>query len=113
MFSIDDLVMRYNWTVSLKRQIDIASGQQAQAVGPSPFHRAAEQIAFRVLQETLIPPLTVNWGNPSFASEYFLTQALVRPLSPQRNNRPDASDIETSHHMRSKSRKYCLFFIHI
>ena len=104
MFSIDDPVMRYNWTVSLKRQIDIASGQQAQAVGPSPFHRAAEQIAFRVLQETLIPPPTANRGNPSFASQYFPTQALVRPLSPQRNDRPDASDTETSHHVRSKSR---------
>ena len=108
MFSVDDPVMRYNWTVSLKRQIDIASGQQAQAVGTSPFPCVAEQIAFRVLLETLMPPPTANLGNPSFASQYFPTQALVRPLSPQCNDRPDASDAETSHHMRSKSRKYCL-----
>ena len=108
MFSVDDPVMRYNWTVSLKRQIDIASaGQQAQAVGPSPFHRAAEQIAFRVLQETLIPPLSANRGNPPFASQYFSTQALVQPLSPRRSNRPDPSESDTSlspHHVRSKSR---------
>ena len=109
MFSVDDPVMRYNWTVSLKRQIDIAcAGQQAQAVGPSPFHRAAEQIAFRVLQETLIPPLSVvDRGHTSFASQYFSPQALVQPLSPRRSNRPDASGTETplsSHHVRSKSR---------
>ncbi|KAH9056579.1 hypothetical protein EDB87DRAFT_1579298 [Lactarius vividus] len=108
MFSVDDPVMRYNWTVSLKRQIDIVSaGQQAQAVGSSPFHRAAEQIAFRVLQETLIPPLSTNRGIPPFASQYFPTQALVQPLSPRRNNRPYANGKETPplpHHVRSKSR---------
>ncbi len=108
MFSVDDPVMRYNWTVSLKRQIDIVSaGQQAQAVGPSPFHRAAEQIAFRVLQETLIPPQSADRGNPPFASQYFPTQAPVQPLSPRRNNRPHANGKETSpspHHVRSKSR---------
>jgi serine/arginine repetitive matrix protein 2 len=105
MFSVDDPVMRYNWTVSLKRQIDIASaGQQAQAVGPSPFHRAAEQIAFRVLQETLIPPPTANRGKPSFASQYIPTLAPVRPLSPPRSSPPDVSGTETSHHVRSKSR---------
>ncbi|KAI9461283.1 hypothetical protein BJY52DRAFT_219516 [Lactarius psammicola] len=108
MFSVDDPVMRYNWTVSLKRQIDIVSaGQQAQAVGPSPFHRAAEQIAFRVLQETLIPSSSADRGNPPFASQYFPTQALVQPLSLRRNNRPHANGKETSspsYHVRSKSR---------
>ena len=109
MFSVDDPVMRYNWTVSLKRQIDIASaGQQAQAAGSSPFHRAAEQIAFRVLQETLIPPLSADRGNPPFASQYFPTPAPVRPLSPRRISPADTtSGKETpppSHHVRSKSR---------
>ncbi|KAH9013745.1 hypothetical protein EDB85DRAFT_2076558 [Lactarius pseudohatsudake] len=101
MFSVDDPVMRYNWTVSLKRQIDIVSA------GSSPFHRAAEQIAFRVLQETLIPPLSTNRGIPPFASQYFQTQALVQPLSPRRNTRPYANGKETPplpHHVRSKSR---------
>ena len=109
MFSVDDPVMRYNWTVSLKRQIDIVSaGQQAQAAGSSPFHRAAEQIAFRVLQETLIPPLSADRGNPPFASQYFPTPAPVRPLSPRRISPADTtSGKETpppSHHVRSKSR---------
>ena len=108
MFSVDDPVMRYNWTVSLKRQIDIASaGQQAQAVGSSPFHRAAEQIAFRVLQKTLIPPPSADRSNPPFASQYFSTQALVQPLSPRRISRPDVNEIATlspSQHVRSKSR---------
>ncbi|KAH9034827.1 hypothetical protein EDB85DRAFT_2073544 [Lactarius pseudohatsudake] len=91
MFSVDDPVMRYNWTVSLKRQIDIVSaGQQAQAVG-------SKQIAFRVLQETLIPPLSTNRGIPPFASQYFQTQALVQPLSPRQTP-------PLPHHVRSKSR---------
>jgi hypothetical protein len=43
MFSVDDPVMRHNWTVSLKRQIDIVSaGQQVQVANTSSFHRAAE-----------------------------------------------------------------------
>lgn len=108
MFSVDDPVMRYNWTVSLKRQIDIVSaGQQAQVVGSSPFHRAAEQIAFRVLQETLIPAPSADRGNLSFAGQFFATQALAQPLSPRRNNRPHSNGKETlppSQHVRSKSR---------
>ncbi|KAF8259101.1 hypothetical protein EI94DRAFT_1813952 [Lactarius quietus] len=105
MFSVDDPVMRYNWIVSLKRQIDIASAsQQARVAELSPFHRAAEQIAFRVLQETLISSLR---GKPAFARQDFPTQALVQPLSPQPNNCPDASGTEilpSSHHVWSKSR---------
>ena len=52
MFSVDDPLIRHQWTVSLKRQIDIASTAQAR---PS-TSRAAEALAFKVLQDTLITP---------------------------------------------------------
>jgi hypothetical protein len=105
MFSVDDPVIRYNWTVSLKRQIDIVgTGQQAQVTGSSQFHRAAEQVAFRVLQETLIPPQLAECDDrhPPFSSQYFR----ARPLSPRRNNRLDVNGKGTPpfSHARSKSR---------
>jgi hypothetical protein len=60
MFSVDDSVMRHNWTVSLKRQIDIASaGQQAQAVIPSPsFPRPTGEVkvVFRTSERNSIEP---------------------------------------------------------
>ncbi|KAI0268680.1 hypothetical protein BC834DRAFT_866706 [Gloeopeniophorella convolvens] len=106
MFSVDDPVMRHNWTVSLKRQIDVASsGQQAQAASSSQFYRAAEQIAFRVLQETLIPPTSGDWDNPRSAfsaSTQLFPQARIQPLSPQRGSRVNGSLPAT--HVRSKSR---------
>lgn len=109
MFSVDDPVMRYNWTVSLKRQIDIVTaGQQAQVTGSSPFHRAAEQVAFRVLQETLIPLQSGECEDPHppFSSQYFTSHGRPRPLSPRINNRLDTNGKGTppSSHVRSKSR---------
>jgi len=108
MFSVDDPVMRHNWTISLKRQIDIVgAGQQAQVTGSSPFHRAAEQVAFRVLQETLIPPQSAECDNPHppFSSQYFSSLARARPLSPPHNKRLEANGKGTSpSHVRSKSR---------
>ena len=102
MFSVDDPVMRHNWTVSLKRQIDIVSaGQQAQVASSSSFHRAAEQVAFRVLQETLIPLPSAEFDNPrpTFSNR-------ARPLSPRSNGRLEASGKGTPQpsHVRSKSR---------
>jgi serine/arginine repetitive matrix protein 2 len=102
MFSVDDPVMRHNWTVSLKRQIDIVSaGQQAQVASTSSFHRAAEQVAFRVLQETLIPPPSAESDNRRFT---FSNR--TQSLSPRSNGRLEASGKGTvqSSHVRSKSR---------
>jgi len=108
MFSVDDPVMRHNWTISLKRQIDIVSaGQQAQVTGSSPFHRAAEQVAFRVLQETLIPPQSAECDNPRppFSSQFFSTLARARPLSPPHNRlEANGNGTSPSSHVRSKSR---------
>jgi hypothetical protein len=101
MFSVDDPVMRHNWTVSLKRQIDIVSaGQQVQVANTSSFHRAAEQVAFRVLQETLIPPPSAESDNRRFT---FSNRA--QTLSPRSNGRLEASGKGTSQssHVRLKS----------
>ncbi|KAI0743334.1 hypothetical protein C8Q80DRAFT_1180359 [Daedaleopsis nitida] len=51
MFSVDDPLIRHQWTVSLKRQIDFASVPPV-AAGPS-TSPAAEALALKVLQDTL------------------------------------------------------------
>ncbi|KZT68246.1 hypothetical protein DAEQUDRAFT_712063 [Daedalea quercina L-15889] len=59
MFSVDDPLMRHQWVVSIKRQIDIVATTfiPVEASGSSPkISRANERLAFRVLQETLISP---------------------------------------------------------
>ncbi|KAJ6499224.1 hypothetical protein C8R45DRAFT_864618 [Mycena sanguinolenta] len=61
MFSIDDPFIRYQWVVSLRRQIDNASSIASSSLsnaspGASKFHRASEIMAFKVLQQTLMGP---------------------------------------------------------
>ncbi|KAI0666691.1 hypothetical protein C8Q78DRAFT_983930 [Trametes maxima] len=75
MFSVDDPLIRHQWTISLKRQIEIATSQaQASSLSTS---RAAEALAFKVLQETLISP---EEGGFSYALPYpsAIDQALAR-----------------------------------
>lgn len=59
MFSVDDPLVRHQWTVSLKQQVDIArSPPPGSVVEPSAsssrLQKAVEAVAFRVLQDTLI-----------------------------------------------------------
>lgn len=56
MFSVDDPLIRHQWTVSLKQQIDLASSSSGPTMNPSPsiLQKALEKVAFRVLQDTLI-----------------------------------------------------------
>ena len=73
MFSVDDSLVRHQWTVSIKRQIEIASNAP-----PSPStSRAAEALAFKVLQDTLLssddPSATFSGPYPSA-----IDQALAR-----------------------------------
>lgn len=59
MFSVDDSLIRHQWTVSLKQQIDIASSSvsPSDASGSSSkVQKATDSLALRVLQETLISP---------------------------------------------------------
>ncbi|KAK7053397.1 hypothetical protein VNI00_004023 [Paramarasmius palmivorus] len=59
MFSVDDSLVRHQWLISLRRQIDNASSSvpaplSSGAPGMQRLDRAIEIMAFRVLQETLI-----------------------------------------------------------
>jgi serine/arginine repetitive matrix protein 2 len=60
MFSVDDPLIRHEWTVSLKRQIEAASASTltltSSGTSSSKFHRAAESTAFKVLQQILLGP---------------------------------------------------------
>ncbi|CAL1707433.1 unnamed protein product [Somion occarium] len=96
MFSVDDPLIRHPWTVSIQRQIDIAGSQAGQASKPL---RAAEQIAFRVLQDTLIGSDVESHQSPvDEAFERLTGEASTNPSS--RRAPLDKSPA----HARSKSR---------
>ncbi|TFK54279.1 hypothetical protein OE88DRAFT_1732956 [Heliocybe sulcata] len=114
MFSIDDPVWRHQWVSSLKHHIETAR-QTAQAnldaAGQSIFHRAAERVAFRVLQEALIGPSeTASPSAPrvdkairSFVSASSPPRHMMNgSLSPGRLESPRRSGLYS--HARSKSR---------
>lgn len=88
MFSVDDPLIRHQWTVSLKRQIDVASSSttaNSASLGTSKFHRAAERTAFKVLQETLIGPEGSSGPPPSSIDKALdrLTMSPRTPYSPK------------------------------
>jgi hypothetical protein len=61
MFSVDDPIIRNEWATSLRRHIDsakvIASAPGGSAPDAAPkFHKAADAVAFQVLQDTLMGP---------------------------------------------------------
>ncbi|KAH8078041.1 hypothetical protein BXZ70DRAFT_688395 [Cristinia sonorae] len=116
MFSVDDPLIRHQWTVSIKRQIDIAATtvvstlKSVEASGQSAkTHRASEAMAFRVLQETLISSeedgtsaiddaLARLNGSPSYAD--YLQDGAFGSSGVYRQSRSDGSPF----HARSKSR---------
>ena len=105
MFSVDDPLIRHQWTVSLKRQIDIAQANHFSPafVGAQEFHRAAERIAFKVLQEALMNPdpqrpLTRSASPRSpYVSSVFANEQRHALQSDLRNGNRNS-------HVRSKSR---------
>ena len=92
MFSVEDPMIRHPWTTSIQRQIHLAS---TQACRSSKALQAAEQLAFQVLQDTLIG--TDLDTMPSPRDEAF---AALTGQIPPRRSRGDGS----SSHVRSKSR---------
>ena len=110
MFSVDDPLIRHQWTVSLKRQIDIASS--ARVAGPSTSH-AAEALAFKVLQDTLInsednnAPYTGPYLSP-VDQAYARLNGVNRSRSGSVNSAPGRSGTRRlnvpASHTRSKSR---------
>ncbi|OBZ67110.1 hypothetical protein A0H81_12905 [Grifola frondosa] len=80
MFSVDDPVLRHQWVVSLKQHIDSASSitslpSEMSGSSSSRANRAAEDLAFRVLQETLIG---TDGSDESSVSPSAIDQALAR-----------------------------------
>ncbi|CAA7259127.1 unnamed protein product [Cyclocybe aegerita] len=59
MFSVDDTIIRNEWATCLRRQIDltlanISSANGAASLTTAKFKKAADAVAFKVLQETLM-----------------------------------------------------------
>ncbi|KAH0589030.1 hypothetical protein H2248_004805 [Termitomyces sp. 'cryptogamus'] len=52
MFSVDDSLLRYQWAVHIRRQIEKVA--QSSKAGLTKFRKAAETMAFSILQETLL-----------------------------------------------------------
>ncbi|OJA14427.1 hypothetical protein AZE42_06429 [Rhizopogon vesiculosus] len=84
MFSVTDPVVRHEWAVSLKREIDASAAVADHPYGISwpslqtaRFYKASYNMAFKVLQDTLLNPSTVL-GN-SFPSK--VDHALARLAS--------------------------------
>jgi len=113
MFSVDDPMIRHQWTVSLRRQIDTAASSMTASI--STLSVGAPKFHFKVLQETLLgpdassapPPAALEQGAPPpdvdspnespsrFSSERCRSVASVRKGNGQLNG---------SAHTRSKSR---------
>jgi serine/arginine repetitive matrix protein 2 len=120
MFSVDDPLIRHQWTVSLKREIDasISSTTASSAsLGTLKFHRAAERTAFKVLQETLIGPAGSSGPPPSSIDKALdrLTMSPRTPYTPvdahsvfakeqRRGAQMTARNGTRDSHVRSKSR---------
>jgi hypothetical protein len=112
MFSVDDPLIRHQWTVSLKRQIDKSSSSttgSSASLGTSKFHRAAERTAFMVLQETLIGP-ECSSGPPLSPVGKTLDPLPVSPRTPygpkdqRRGPQVTVNNGVRNSHVRSKSR---------
>ncbi|KAJ3802970.1 hypothetical protein GGU11DRAFT_387382 [Lentinula aff. detonsa] len=101
MFSIDDPLIRHQWTVSLKKHVGdtTTSSVTSMSSSSSPssrFYRAAELVAFKVLQEALIGKDGPRGTN---ASEF--NDGVPRSPSPHGGIRGLRL---SSFHVRSKSR---------
>ncbi|KAJ7703117.1 hypothetical protein B0H17DRAFT_975117 [Mycena rosella] len=119
MFSVDDPLIRHQWAVSLRRQIDNASSVASTSLsqispGTSKFHRAAELVAFKALQQTLmgtdvlsgVPPAAIHT-----ALQRLNSNGSPRPLNgssfrfpPDQRTVPESKESPLTSHVRSKSR---------
>ncbi|KAE9411392.1 hypothetical protein BT96DRAFT_983145 [Gymnopus androsaceus JB14] len=107
MFSVDDPLIRHQWTVSLKKHVDdtTTSSMTSMSSSSSPssrFYRAAELVAFKVLQETLIGKDSCAEQRTSPASDHV-------PYSPSPAPRATRGLRMGPTHVRSKSRSQVYF----
>lgn len=54
MFSVDDPLVKHEWIISLKRQIEAINATQVPTIINLQVYRAAEALSFKVLQDTLL-----------------------------------------------------------
>ncbi|KAL0956512.1 hypothetical protein HGRIS_002653 [Hohenbuehelia grisea] len=102
MFSVDDPLIRHQWLVSLQRQLDL-SVSPTSSNNPSKFHRAAESLALRVLQETLLGRGAFSPQSPASAIDKALHK-LGSPASPHFIGNSIGRTTGSPAHSRSKSR---------
>ncbi len=77
MFSVDDPVIRHEWTSSLRRQTDIALASQSPELPPPmsiQVYQAAESVSFKALQETLLAN-DLDTPNGVQSNAHFASQA--------------------------------------
>ncbi|KAH7925547.1 hypothetical protein BV22DRAFT_1195119 [Leucogyrophana mollusca] len=98
MFSVADPVIRHEWSISLKREIETSSNAVIASkitTSSSPqttrFYQAASNTAFRVLQETLISPDSFT-ATPSASKLGSALQRLVPSANHNRDNSRGATD---------------------
>ncbi|KAK7472795.1 hypothetical protein VKT23_000903 [Stygiomarasmius scandens] len=97
MFSVDDPLIRHQWIVSLKRQIEESQASGSASFDDrSKFYRAAQTVAFKVLQEALIGPEVCRASGS-------LVHHAIEKLNGSRNQ-ASARYGGGSSHVRSKSR---------
>ena len=103
MFSVDDPLIRHQWALSLRRHVDQASASfTSSSAGSSKFRRAADKLAFRVLQETLIgsPPTPIPHASKRLGDSFHLGHSTSPRVSADRPH----NGLLPSSHTRSKSR---------
>jgi hypothetical protein len=101
MFSVDDHLMRHQWATSIRQQIEkslattVTPTDHALPPGVSDFYRAAEEVSFKVLQETLIQSAGSSPSNGQAAGYHH-----------HPHHHPSAGTEKDAHtaHRRSKSR---------
>ena len=88
MYSVDDPVIRHEWTSSLKRQMEVARsglGGPVGDVGPTSeqmlVYRAAEELSFKVLQDTLLSR-DMNGSTELTAGSHSSLMRQRNPISP-------------------------------
>lgn len=111
MFSVDDHLMRHQWATSIRQQIEKSLAttstptELALPPGVSDFYRAAEEVSFKVLQETLIlgsgAPTSANATHTHHHHASTTTQSNGQAVGYQQS---PAADKEANAHRRSKSR---------
>ncbi|PFH51554.1 hypothetical protein AMATHDRAFT_47067 [Amanita thiersii Skay4041] len=111
MFSVDDPIVRHQWTVSLKMQLDnTMSGTPTLPVSlPGnawEFFRASQRISFRVLQETLtgVSTTPTHKYKDKINSLPYSTLMNGRHVHPNVCNETSSSTQLSISHTRSKSR---------